>query len=79
MKRTNVILDEEKAREVRNLFGAPSISAAINMALEETLRVHRVRNLVGLFGKGIWDGDLGEMRDDAKSTPSKARKKKKRA
>jgi len=75
MKRTNVILDEEKAKEVKNLLGADSISAAINMALEETLKTQRIRKLADFFGKGVWDGDLAEMRGDTKPGSPKGGKK----
>lgn len=76
MKRTNLMLNEEKAREVKLLLGADSISAAVNLALEETIKLYRIRGLTEFFGKGIWEGDLSAMREDKRPTRFKRKKKK---
>jgi hypothetical protein len=64
MKRTNVVLNEEKLEEAVRVLGAKTYSAAINEALEEVIRVRKVQSLAKFFGKGLWEGDLSEMRED---------------
>ena len=34
------------------------------VALAETVRLHKMHSIVDFFGKGLWKGDLGEMRED---------------
>lgn len=64
MKRTNVVLNEELLKEATQVLGAKTYSAAINLALEEAVRVKKIRNMAALFGSGLWQGDLAEMRED---------------
>ncbi len=65
MKRTNVVLDDELLKEATQVLGVKTYSAAINLALEEAVRVKKIRNMAALFGSGLWQGDLAEMRQDA--------------
>jgi len=64
MKRTNLVLDEQLLETATKLLGARTYSAAVNRSLEEAIRAVRRRELSELFGSGIWDGDLAEMRGD---------------
>jgi Arc/MetJ family transcription regulator len=65
MKRTNLVLDESLLEEARRESGEKTYSAAVTRALEELVRVSRVRRMVReLEGSGAWEGDLGEMRRD---------------
>ena len=64
MKRTNLVLDEQLLETATRLLGARTYSAAVNKALQEAIRVVRLRDLSDLFGSGIWEGDLAEMRED---------------
>ena len=64
MKRTNVVLDEEVLAEATRVMGAKTYSAAINEALSEAIRTRKIRTLRSTFGKGLWEGDLSEMRED---------------
>ena len=64
MKRTNLVLDENLLKDATRLLGAKTYSAAVNTALEETIRVLKIRGLLDFFGKDIWDGNLSDMRDD---------------
>ncbi len=64
MKRTNVVLDEEVLVEATRVMGAKTYSAAINEALSEAIRTRKIRALGSTFGKGLWVGDLAEMRED---------------
>jgi hypothetical protein len=64
MKRTNLVLDENLLNEATRVLGVKTYSAAVNLALAETLRVKKVLDLPSFFGSGIWQGDLSEMRED---------------
>lgn len=64
MKRTNVVLDEAILEEATRAMGTRTYSAAINQALEEAIRVRKIRGLSAFFGKGLWQGNLAEMRED---------------
>ena len=65
MKRTNLVLDEKILDEARRLAGVRTYSEVVNLALHEL--VHRINfaRIDGFANSGIWDGDLGAMRDDA--------------
>ncbi len=64
MKRTNLVLDEEKLEEARRILGLRTYSATVNKALEEVIRLHEIMKIRDFFGSGIWEGDLEEMRAD---------------
>ena len=78
MKRTNLVLDEEKLETAVRLMGAKTYSEAVNRALEESIKLYHIRGLGGLAGSDIWQGDLSEMRQDsAVASPQKTYSKKK--
>ena len=54
------------------VLGAKTYSAAVNQALEEIIRVKKIRSLPEFFGQDLWRGDLAEMRQDR---PKQARRK----
>jgi hypothetical protein len=64
MKRTNLVLDEALLEEATRVLGVKTYSAAVNLALAETLRVKKVLEIPSFFGSGIWQGNLSEMRED---------------
>ncbi len=64
MRRTNLVLNEEKLEEAVRVLGVKTYSAAVNLALEETLRNRKIQSLPQFWGKGLWEGDLSEMRQD---------------
>ena len=64
MKRTNLVLDGDILDEARQTLGAKTYSETVNKALTELVRRHRARSIVEFFGKGLWKGDLAEMRED---------------
>ena len=64
MKRTNLVLDEDRLEEARRVSGAKTYSETVNQALEEMVRRHKMRGIVQFLGKGLWEGDLSEMRRD---------------
>jgi Arc/MetJ family transcription regulator len=64
MKRTNLVLDAELLERATRALGAKTYSAAVNQALEQVLRIEKIRGLSSYYGQGIWEGDLSEMRED---------------
>lgn len=65
MKRTNVVLDDALLDSATQELGFKTYSATINFALEEAVKMNRIRGLTKFFGSGLWEGDLSEMRQDA--------------
>ncbi|NDE17645.1 type II toxin-antitoxin system VapB family antitoxin [bacterium] len=74
-RRTNLVIDEGLLKEAKRILEADTYSATVNFALAEVIRIAKVKSLTGLFGTGIWEGDLAEMRRDR----GPARKRRKRA
>jgi Arc/MetJ family transcription regulator len=64
MKRTNLVLDEKLLEEATRVLGLKTYSATVNKALEEAIRVQKVRGLSQFMGTNLWQGDLAEMRED---------------
>jgi Arc/MetJ family transcription regulator len=64
MRRTNLVLDGDILEEARRALGTKTYSETVNKALAETVRQHKMRGIVEFFGKGLWQGDLSEMRED---------------
>lgn len=67
MKRTNLVLDEHKLKEATQVLEARTYSAAVNIALEEVIRVRKIQSIPQFFGSGIWKGSLSTMREDRPS------------
>ena len=65
MKRANLVLDGELLDQVTRLLGMKTYSAAVNLALAEVLRMRKIQSLPQFFGRGLWHGDLGQMREDS--------------
>jgi len=76
MKRTNLVLDGLRLEEARKLLGAKTYSETVNKALDEAIRIIKIRSIPQYFGKGLWKGDLSEMREDRPRRLSRRRKKK---
>ncbi|MGH9624445.1 MAG: type II toxin-antitoxin system VapB family antitoxin [Bryobacteraceae bacterium] len=64
MKRTNLVLDEKLLAEATRTLGVKTYSAAVNLALAEVLRLRKIQKIPQFFGRGLWKGDLSEMRED---------------
>ena len=73
MKRTNLMIDKDLLEEAQKVLKASTYSAAVNEALQEVIRIHKINQLGDFFGSGVWEGDLPEMREDS----GKKRKKSK--
>jgi Arc/MetJ family transcription regulator len=74
MRRTSLVLDENLLAEATRVLGVKTYSAAVSLALAETLRVKKILELPSFFGSGIWQDDLSIMREDRK--PARKRTKK---
>ena len=64
MKRTNLVLDASLLEEATRVLGVKTYSAAVNIALAEVLRIRKIQALPQFFGRGLWQGNLSEMRED---------------
>ena len=64
MRRTNLVLDERLLEEAVRALGAKTYSSAVNIALEEVIRLKKIQGISRFFGSGIWEGDLAQMRED---------------
>ena len=69
MKRTNLVLDEKLLEEATRELGLKTYSATVNKALEEVLRIRKIRRIPEFFGKLKWLGSLSEMREDQPRRP----------
>jgi hypothetical protein len=65
MKRTNLVLDEHLLAEATQVLAAKTYSSAVNIALQEVIRLRKIQSVPAFFGSGIWTGDLSEMREDS--------------
>ena len=73
MRRTTLVLDRDLLVAATRVLGAKTYSAAVNQALEEILRVKKIRSLPQFFGQDLWQGDLAEMRQDRRKRGSRKR------
>ena len=64
MKRTNLVLDEQVLEEAVRLSGEKTYSATVQRALNEFVRQVKAGRILSLAGSGLWQGDLGAMRED---------------
>lgn len=69
MKRTTLVLDEELLEEAQRLSGERTYSAVVGRALDDFVRRVKARRILDLRGSGLWQGDLGVMRDDVPDVP----------
>ena len=67
MKRTNLVLDERILEEATRLAGEKTYSKTVDRALHDLVRRIKARQILSLRGTGAWEGDLAEMRRDARS------------
>lgn len=64
MKRTNLVVREELLEEAVRLSGERTYSRTVERALEDFVRRAKARRILELAGTGLWEGDLGVMRED---------------
>jgi hypothetical protein len=75
MKRTNLVLREDLLEEATRLSGEKTYSRTVDRALEDFVRRMRARQILQLTGSGLWEGDLGAMRNDRPDGRSGRRRK----
>lgn len=73
-EKATITVDREKLSEARAVLGAPSASAAIDVALSELIRRHRLRSDVEAYARipptaeeaalGVASPDWGDLADD---------------
>ena len=71
MKRTNLVLPEDLLEKATRLSGEKTYSKAVIRALEEFVRRVKARQILGLSGSGLWEGDLSKVREDRPRRRSK--------
>ena len=74
MKRVTVMLDDEVLEAAVRAIGVKSYSEAVNVALNEVVRRHKVQSMGRFVRRGLWAGNLAEMREDR--APHKVRGRK---
>ncbi len=75
MKRTNLVLNEHLLEEATRMLGEKTYSAAVNTALAEVVRIRKILSLPSFFGRGLWQGNLAEMREDRRSQIANRRRR----
>ncbi len=60
--RTNVVIDDVLMNRAMEASGAATKKAAVEQALRLVVQIKRQEEILDLFGKVKWDGDLDEMR-----------------
>jgi len=75
MKRTNLVLDADLLEQATRVLGVKTYSAAVNLALAEVLRIRKIQSLPQFFGRGLWQGDLKEMREDRIEGPDRNKRR----
>jgi Arc/MetJ family transcription regulator len=72
---TNIDLDEELVETAMRLSGDRTKRAVVHRALEELIRVARLRGLSGARGTLKWEGNLAELREERPTYGSARRHK----
>lgn len=72
--RTNIDIDDKIMQEAMRAGGFKTKKEAVEAALRMMARQHKQRDILKLFGKVAWEGDLDEMRT-SKHAPVKPKRK----
>ena len=67
------MIDKDLLEEAQKVLKASTYSAAVNEALQEVIRIHKINQLGDFFGSGVWEGNLSEMREDSKMKRKKSK------
>ena len=60
--RTNIDIDDDLLKKAMEMSEARTKKAIVELALQEYINMKRRQDLLSLFGKVHWDGDLEQMR-----------------
>jgi Arc/MetJ family transcription regulator len=63
LARTNVVIDTDLIEEARRLTGIKTIKDVISIALQELVQQRRRNKLLTIRHAGLWQGDLGALRE----------------
>ncbi|ADB39140.1 type II toxin-antitoxin system VapB family antitoxin [Spirosoma linguale] len=66
--RTNIDIDDELIDKALQISRLKTKKAVVELALQQYIERQARQNLLSLFGKVKWEGDLDQMRTD--DTPS---------
>ena len=72
---TNIDLDDELLGTTMRLTGERTKRAVVHRALEELIRIARLRELRGARGSLKWEGNLRELREERAAYGSARRHK----
>ena len=75
---TNIDIDEVLVESALRLTGERTKRAVVHRALEELIRIERLRALRGARGTLQWEGNLAEMREEGVARGSARRHKRSR-
>lgn len=60
--RTNIVLDDEVINEAKGLTSLKTKKDVIDLALKELVKNLKKKKLLKLRHRGLWEGNLKEMR-----------------
>lgn len=60
--RTNIVLDDEIIKEAKGLTSLKTKKDVIDLALRELVKHLKRKKLLAIRRKGLWEGNLREMR-----------------
>lgn len=72
--RTNIEIDDQLMQQAMAAGGFTSKKATVEAGLQILAQRHKQRDILKLFGKVAWEGDLDDMRT-SKHAPVKAKSK----
>lgn len=72
--RTNIDIDDKLMQEAMRCGGFTSKKNTVEAALRALVQHHEQRQILKLFGKVAWEGDLDDMRT-SKHAPAKPKRK----
>lgn len=64
MKRTTLMVDAQLLKDASRALGTVTYSETVNRSLQESVRLAQARGILDFVGRGVWTGDLPEMRGD---------------
>jgi len=59
----SIELDEQLVKKAMSVSGKKTQQDTVLAALHDFIKVHNRRKILDYQGKGIWEGNLDEMRD----------------
>jgi Arc/MetJ family transcription regulator len=63
LMKINIVLDEQLLKEAMRLSNTHTKKEVIDLALQNFVAYLKRKDMINLFGKVKWEGDLNEMRE----------------